>query len=327
MKIMQKQPDRDFVILNLTDPQLGNEEWQEGHKNRRILETTVRELVERVRPDLITVSGDLAWAGHDLAYDMLADFLDSFGVPWAPVWGNHDNQNGAESVESVVARYLTHPYCIYERGEPEFGNGNYIILIEENGAPIEAIFMLDSHDREPYQEPDGSEERGWGWARLSKAQVSWFKEQTAALKAQGCKDATVILHIPIYAYRLASRAAYNPALNLKEITLAQAEGATCWNEGYTDSTGVQYEGVASYPEEDGMFAAIQESEITKYVLAGHDHINNWIIRYEGVCLTYALKTGAGCYWNPSLNGGTVLKINRNGVYDIHHEYVDTSSIS
>ena len=39
-------------------------------------------------------------------------------------------------------------------------------------------------------------------------------------------------------------------------------------------------------------------------------------------MVYALKTGAGCYWEPELNGGTVVKIGKDGVKDIYHEYVD-----
>ena len=89
MLTLKKTPGRDFILLNLSDPQLGDEEWAPDHPHRRILEGTVWELVRRVSPDLITVSGDLAWAGNDLAYDALADFLDGFGIPWAPMWGNH----------------------------------------------------------------------------------------------------------------------------------------------------------------------------------------------------------------------------------------------
>ena len=143
MKILQKSRDRDFVVLNLTDPQLNDEEWNPDHKNRKILEYTITELIRRVKPDLITISGDLAWAGCDYSYDMLADFLDSFGIPWAPVWGNHDNQNGAEYINGVAERYMRCSYCLYEKGNPLLGNGNYIISIEEDGKPIEAVFMLD----------------------------------------------------------------------------------------------------------------------------------------------------------------------------------------
>ena len=85
MFTLNKTKDKDFIVLNLSDPQLGNGEWDEGHQNRRILTETVKILVDRVHPDLITVSGDLSWAGNTAAYEQLASFLDSLQIPWAPV--------------------------------------------------------------------------------------------------------------------------------------------------------------------------------------------------------------------------------------------------
>ena len=75
-----------------------------------------------------------------------------------------------------------------------------------------------------------------------------------------------------------------------------------------------------------MFDVITELGSTKHILCGHDHINNFIIRYKGVKFIYGLKTGNGCYWNPSLNGGTVFRITENGVTDVRHQYVDTGAI-
>ena len=35
MITIHKDPGRDFIILNLTDPQMNNAEWEEGHPHRR----------------------------------------------------------------------------------------------------------------------------------------------------------------------------------------------------------------------------------------------------------------------------------------------------
>lgn len=324
MKVLQKNPDKDFIILNLTDPQLGDPEWAEGHSNRKILEYTVAELMQRVKPDLITISGDLAWACYTRAYDLLAELLEQYQIPWAPVWGNHDNQEGAEHVEFIVNRYQNYPHFLYEKGAPSMGNGNYVIAIEEEGKVVEGLIMMDSHDREDYVNDKGEQEKVY--SKLTAEQLNWYRAQIRSLKEKGCDSATLILHIPIYAYREATKAAYKQGLDLMQITVEQAEGAECWNEGYEDSVGVQYEGICSYPEDDGVFAVIKEEGVTKRIIAGHDHANNWIIRYDGVQMIYGLKTGEGCYWNPRLNGGTVLKVGKNGVYEVKHEYVDTSHI-
>ena len=316
---MNKTPGRDFLVLNLSDPQLGDGEWEAGHPNRRILENTVNTLVGRVRPDLVTVSGDLAWAGNDRAYDALADLLDSTGVPWAPVWGNHDNQGGPEKVEAVVRRYLTHPLCLYERGPADLGNGNYVIRIEEDGRPVSALFMLDSHDRAPYVNEAGVESNEW--AKLIPEQLAWYREQIAALEADGCRDSAIILHIPIYAYREAFAAAFRQDIDPKTVLPEDADGSACWNPGYESSFGVLWEGIGSYPADEGAFSVIRELGHTKHILAGHDHVDNFVISYEGVTFIYSLKAGAGCYWDPRLNGGTVLAVGENGVHSVRHEYV------
>ena len=62
MFTMKKTPGKPFLVLNLSDPQLGDGEWAEGHKNRRILETTVKELVARVGRFI------LGWVGSCLRY-------------------------------------------------------------------------------------------------------------------------------------------------------------------------------------------------------------------------------------------------------------------
>ena len=324
MIVLQKNPNKDFVILNLTDPQLDDNEWGEGHKHREILEHTVRTLINKVKPDLITVSGDFAWAGYIYAYDALANFLESFQIPWAVVWGNHDNQNGPQFIEDTLNRFQKLPHFVYEKGDSTLGNGNYVIAIEENGTPVEAVFMMDTHNQDTYVDENGNERKEW--SKLIPEQVAWYKKQATELKAKGYQDSSVIVHIPIYAYRLAAQAAFKEGLDLKSVTIEQANGTECWQDGYTDSVGVQHEPISAPPVDEGMFTAIKEVGTTKHVIAGHDHVNNWTISYEGVKLIFGVKLGAGCYWEPALNGGTIIKINKNGVYAIEHEYVDVTHI-
>lgn len=322
MIILKKKPGKDYIVLNLTDTQLYNEEWEEGHNSRAILTHTISELIKEEKPDLITITGDLAWSGHDASYDALADFLDSFGIPWAPVWGNHDNQGGAEKIDAVATRYLTHPLCVYEKGSPSLGNGNYVIAIEEEGKIVEGIIMTDSHDRMPYTAADGTQSNEW--AKLTPEQLIWYREQIEMLKSLGCQDTTLMMHIPIYSYREAWAAAANSAIDPKSVTPESSTDPSNWNEGHTDSFGVKYEDICSYPEDEGAFALIKELGSTKHIICGHDHVNNFVVAYKGVKFIYSLKTGPGCYWDPSLNGGTLLRITEKGVTEVWHRYVDVS---
>ncbi len=316
---IKKDAGKDFIILNLTDPQLGNDEWAEGHKNKNILVKTVTELVRRVKPHLITVTGDIAWAGNFEAYESFASLLDSFGIPWAPIWGNHDNQDGPESVERVVEGYLKHKYCIYERGDIALGNGNYVICIEENGKPVEGLIMMDTHDSIPYVNEKG--ETHTVYAILTPEQIEWYKKQVEELKTRGCNDTTMMLHISIYAYKEAFAAAFSGEFEQGKTGPLDYLNEKCWNDDYKDTIGVQFEGVGCSEINDKVIDTVVEMGSTKHIVSGHQHVNNWMINYKGVRLIYSLKTGAGSYWNPYLNGGTVLRVTSEGVDNVYHEYV------
>lgn len=324
MLTVKKDPSRDFIILNLTDPQISDREWaDENNMNRQILIHTVNELMDRVKPDLVLVSGDIAYGKHFDAYEAFANYMDSFKTPWAPIWGNHDNQEGPEAICQVVEGYLKHPYCLYESGDASLGNGNYVIRIEENGLPIEAVIMMDSHDRIPFTNVKGETEDVW--AKLWPEQITWYCEQIAALKQEGCNDSVLVTHIPIYAYRHAFKAAIRPDIDFLKTSNEDYANGTAWNEGYKDSFGVRREYISSYEADEGAFDAIKELGSTKHIIAGHDHVNSFVIRYEGVRFIQGLKTGAGCYWNQELNGGTVLTVTKDGITDVRHEYVDASA--
>ena len=311
MITLQKSPEKDFVVLNLTDTQLGTPDWEEGHINRRVIERTVAELIKRTSPDIITVTGDISYAGDYEAYERFADFLDSFGIPWAPIWGNHDNQDGDEAVDSVASRYLDHPLCIYEKGDQSLGNGNYVIAIEQEGKIVEALIMTDTHDKIP---------------QLIPAQVDWYREQVDMLNKLGCKESSLVLHVPIYAYREVWEQASRKDVDYRAVRPENSSDAGIWNDGFASSFGVCHEDVYVYPSDDGAMQAIVELGSTKYVVCGHAHVNNFVIPYKGITFVYALKTGTGSYCDPKLNGGTVLSVSENGISKVWHEYVDISDL-
>ena len=320
MITLKKTPDRDFLVLNLTDPQLDNDEWDENHKNYKILTTTIRTLIERERPDLITVSGDLAWAGCTKAYTMLADFLDSFQIPWAPVWGNHDNQGGAETIQKYVDEYKTYKNFVYEEGPKELGNGNYVIGVEEDGKLLHGFIMMDTHDR-VFEKNDKGEDV-WYWGKLWPEQLPWYEGVVNQLKDKGCKETTIISHIPIYAYRKAYEEAWNKEYTPEDVSFEMSKTGICWNEGYKNSFGVNLEGICSYEYDEGMFDLIERLGSTKLYICGHDHINSTCINYRGVRLMYGLKTGRGCYYKAPYNGGTVVTITSDGKAQAEHCFCD-----
>lgn len=314
MTSLQKKAERNFRVLNLTDPQISLEEYQQKHPRFAGMVNTVRQLVEQTQPDLITCTGDFSYNGSLEVYRFYGEFFGSFGIPWAFVWGNHDNQDSQENVLKA-ADILSHsPNCIFEYGDAAMGNGNYVIGIQEGNNPIAALIMMDTHNVEPL--PDGVT---WSYSKLNDVQMRWYREQITMLKQQGYPESALFIHIPIYEYRRAVAAAYR---HLEEqCTLEDSYTDTVWNDGYQGAFGVMWEDISSYEEGDGVFPVLKQEAHTKLVIAGHNHNNNFCIPYEGIKLVFSLKTGPGSYYEPALSGGTVIEYNNSGLCELYHVYI------
>ncbi|MBQ2897815.1 MAG: hypothetical protein IJE46_05805 [Clostridia bacterium] len=169
--------------------------------------------------------------------------------------------------------------------------------------------------------------------KMPTKQIKWYSEQVEMLKTLGCNDTSLFIHVPIYGYVHAFKAAFKDGLKWTDISVEDSYKGDCWNDGYKDSFGVMHEpfpavyrAVSCYGADDGVFDAILEGGTTKTVIAGHSHCNNFVIKYKGVRLAFSLKTGPGCGFLLPLNGGTVIKIDSNGVKDLYHEYVDPTDL-
>lgn len=320
MIIMRKEAGKDFKVLNLTDIQISYNDMSECNECYCLYKRTVKELIEKETPDLVTISGDLSYgddSNYLTVYDNIGKFIESFNIPWAVVWGNHDNQGGTENICNIVKLFNTFPHFVYESGDKSLGNGNYVICVEESGKTVVGIIMMDTHDRLKYTDSEG--ETTEVWAKLTENQLDWYKRQ---IIDNDLNNTILITHIPIHAYKDAFKAAFPGQLDPISITLEQSFDPANWNEDYKDSFGVRHEDESSYPDDEGAIEILKKMNSTKLVLCGHDHVNCTSIKYQGIRLTYSLKTGSGCYWNKELNGGTVLQIHSDGTVDVKHVWVD-----
>ena len=312
---LEKDPGKDFVVLNLADIQLDDEEAL-GEMGEQVKANTDR-LVAQTQPDLITLSGDNAWGSQ--AYMMLIKMLDAYGVPWAPVMGNHDGQ-GCQS-EFWCAYKLTHAKnCLFRFGPVGMGYGNYIINITQNGEIVHTLFMMDTHsyiEEDGINGPAGTEDND-NYDHLWPEQLEWYAWAVDGIEKIAGKpvESSVILHIPLNEYKAAwdeatGGAACNPETEVTYI-----------GEYAETSFGVRHENGGWPPESNGFFDLILQKGSTKNVIAGHDHVCDSSILYKGVRLTYALKDGPGCYWEPELNGGTTLLIGSDGHAAVEHRFID-----
>ena len=313
-----KKTERDFVVLNLSDPQLSGQDWRDNGWKAKLLRGTGDRLMAQCQPDLITVTGDITRGSDDEGYRFFGDWLEAYGIPWTFVFGNHDNQDGQETVSRQADRLMAYSHCLFEKGDPALGCGNYSLTVAENGKPIYGLVFMDTHDMVPYRLPDGTFKRKWAY--LTAEQLEWYRAEIDRL---GHIPTALLMHIPFRTYETAFQAAWNPVVAPEKADPGDRSG--CWKPGFEDCFGVAYEEVSAYPQDLGEADAIADVGSADLVLVGHNHTNNFVVPYRGMRLAFAMKAGAGSYWDPRLNGGTVLRVSRQR-RALEHLYVDPASI-
>ena len=337
--------DGSFKILHLTDLHFINSEVTS--KNSVIGDLTLRDdwamtavtsIVREADPDLIVVTGDMVFTQNLVslitgtndnyeAFRKAADFIDSFGIPWAFTFGNHDEEgelleemnDDNVRVKKALGAYLTSgniKNCLYADGPDEInGCGNYVInVLNRNGSVNTSLVFFDSGSYiKTLDESTGKMVGGiWNYEYVHDDQLDWYE---AAIKKISASEGRVVpsmifQHIPLPIYQTVLDA-YMAALEAKgeawrdtikyeweygkERTLETEIGEITYHGGVCNKENQQvchpfigtYRGV----EYDGghEFDRILALGSTKYVFCGHDHRNTFSFTYKGVRLTYGMS--------------------------------------
>lgn len=332
--VLEKDENKDFVVLNLADVQISDGE--EYYPQYEYAKAMINKLVEEQKPDLITLTGDNAW--DTVSYITLVDFIDSLGIPWAPVMGNHDGQG---CISEFWCGYLFNEAenCLWKFGPKDMGYGNYIINIEENGEVVHTIFMMDTHDDGEWT-VDGKTVSGYD--HLWDNQIEWYEWAVKGIEETEGKtvESSVFIHIPVFEVKTVWEEYYEGhycAACDKYFTKVQLIADCCpdcagaitykdenrnhWIGEYADkATGILHETPCPGAVDNHFTDKMLSLGSTKNVIFGHDHVCNASINYEGIQLTYSLKLGYGAYYEEGLMGGTTLSIASDGSAEYAHHY-------
>lgn len=297
--VLKKSANKDFVILNITDMHFSDYDYRAF--TAFDVETKIKTLVANVKPDLITVTGDIVCTDSTYyAIRRVTDLFESFGIPWAPVFGNHDNEGNCD-LNYLADIMMSSSNCVMQKGDPEMGVGNYIInIVEETDGKetlVESIIMMDSHK-----------------SQANEKQIAWYNwAANGAKNLSGNKaEISLFFHIPIPEYQYAYDDAWDEANN-------------CWKDSY-NAFGEKNEEICcekneGIPVQRGFFNEIKNSGNTKFIFCGHEHLNNFSIDYQGIRLTYCLKIGVASGAKFTFSGGTQINIGSAGINKIAHKSV------
>lgn len=295
---IEKDPNKDFNILTISDVQLNDALDFFGLVGTAY--DTMDKLIAKENPDLIIIMGDTVWAKFTkVSTIQFVKYMDSLGIPWAPINGNHDGE-GVADFNWVADQFMKSKTCLFKKGPNNIGGvGNYVINIMENGKIYKSLIMMDSHASRYYEEIKENK-----YDFIYDSQMDWYRWVIKGLTKQNSGevvDSMLFIHIPLNEYVDAYK-------EWEETSFDKNKGFGEKNEesgaGYVNS---------------GMFNVIKEMDSTKYVFAAHDHVNNYSVDYQGVRLTYTLKTGDRCYAKEELNGGTRILLGDE--VQIEHIYV------
>ena len=259
----------------------------------------IRSLIAQTRPDLIILTGDLVYGSFDdrgSTFQWFCNLMDSFAIPWAPVFGNHDNESQM-GVAWQCACLEASRYCLFSRGAVS-GNGNYSVGIAIGDRLIRVIHMVDSNGCRGATDASVIKEAG-----IYADQLALIEANTAAVRrAQGRNvPAFMAFHIPISCFREAEVA--------KQY---QIDGREFYNIGVDvpaqdGDFGFKLESYKPIEMGDSFIDFLHAQGIDG-VFVGHEHDICTRIDYEGIQWVFGLKTGQYDYHIPGQLGGTLITL-------------------
>ncbi len=328
--------DKDFRVMQLTDVHIGGG-WMCTSKDTMAL-NAVAAMVTAEKPDLVIITGDLVYpvpyaAGtfdNMNSAELVATLMESLGVYWMPVFGNHDTEIYSKYTREDISKFYSDEkwtYCLFENNSDDEVDGycNQIINVKNSqGLITQSLYTFDTHS---YVDGDylGI---GWKYDNIHENQVNWYKTNIEKYNKQNVE----LINASEWENKEELLNTYSVVKSLAFWHVPNTEYLDAWNEyveaGYKDTENAKYyygivgetgKMVYSGVYEDEIFEAMQTLGSTKGIFCGHDHLNNFSIEYKGIRLTYGYSIDYLAYSGisklGSQRGCTMITVKPDGSFD------------
>lgn len=298
--IVEVEEDRDPIVLQLTDTQIIDA--GQSRPNRTIDETYlidkidelcynyVTETIEATNPDLILLTGDNIYGEFDdngSVWLSFVAFMDSFKIPWALIFGNHDSESKM-GVDWQCEQLEKADYCLFKQ-RTLTGNGNFTVGVAQGNELKRVFYMLDSNGCSGAS----SETRANGHTQITQGfaldQFQWFqKDIDEVRKASPNTKISFVYHIP--------QAIFSEVFEKYTSSYGKRVYIDYLIEKEEGDFGYIGEGGGSW-DYSGMIWADMKVMGCDSVFVGHNHCNSASIVYEGIRFQFGQKSSAYDYHN------------------------------
>ena len=269
-------------------------------------------------PSPVLRLGDGAKNCEDTLRTLLAPVAES-GIPFVVVFGNHDYE-APLSIAEQVKIYESYDNCLaVSFGKDSTKDGAFVLPIK--------LYNSDVVDMALYFFDSGSYIANGDYDTVSKEQVAWYNEQSAAFKAANDGQAlpsAAFCHIPL-------PEVYNLLTEVPKGTKGAFKGVGVGAGKYylpnEDKifTGAVNEAPCPSSENNGLFDAYLANGDVFLTVNGHDHVNSFIGSVEGIDIATAPGSSYTSYGDPDVRGVRLFRFTEFNVRDyetLHVLYSD-----
>lgn len=330
--------DGDFKIMQITDAHIGGGCLSRADDKKAI--NAIAAMIATEKPDLVVSTGDMASAypnsgtlNNEYAHKYFIRLMENLGVYWTVALGNHDSEiyNSLERDEvGAMYDHSKHEYSLFSAGpEGVDGVGNHVIVVKNTkGIVTQLLVMIDTH---AYTEDDPMG-LNWDYDYVKESQIEWYRgvidtystynrselpfisedELPCAKEKLETPKSLAFFHIPL----LEVREAYweyvnNGCQNTENVKFIKG------NPGEKDPV--------VFPSETrtALFDTMVELGSTQGFFYGHDHLNNFVVEYKGITMSYGYSIDYFAYGGIDgygyQRGCQMITVHSDGSFDIIHE--------
>lgn len=298
-----------FKIMQVADT-------QEGKNVSPDTLALINAAIEKESPDLVVYSGDQIWnyasfkGNHDTVRDVLFKLTEpahSRGIPFTVCFGNHDRQVGLTNEEQLEI-YRSFPCFVGDSVQGIDGCANHVIEIADGDDLKFLLYCIDSNTSLKI-----------GYDNVHKNQIEWYRKTRDEYEKKHGRliPSVVIQHIPVpEVFELLNEVKKGTRDAVQGFRNHKGKWYTL-NRARVNTNGFMKESPADPMENSGEFAAMAEKGDVIGIYFGHDHINSFNGKVDGIDIGYTQGAGFHIY-GPGLDRGVrMINLNGDGTFETY----------